>query len=506
METIDEAGALPDGVDQQSFDNPIFQGSIEEAWFDSITVMESDCDDDFLSVLDDGLSLNCFEGACASTLTPLKDTNQDEVSINTPSSSMDQNKKSQKPGSHLVGKSASVANTQSDGTLTSAKPFVSPDDVSILCVDEYSAREGGGILVNCGILPNNCLPFLAPTTTALEKRRSFSASPPNSKKKAALKLSFKRRSGEGNSVQSLFSTKDFLERPIAGSQVSFCPLEKKMFDCWSRIEPSSFRVRGENYFRDKKKEFAPNYAAYYPFGVDVYLCQQKISHISRFVELPTVNSSGKFPPILVVNVQVPFYPAAIFQNETDGEGMSIVLYFRLSESYAKELPSSFQENILKLINDEVERVKSFPMDTIAPFRDRLKILGRIANLEDLPLSAAESKLMRAYNEKPVLSRPQHEFYLGENYFEIDLDMHSFSYIPRKGFETFLDRLKLCVLDVGLTIQGNKPEELPEQVLCCVQLKGVDFANYHQLAPLSPKQESWASQQCSNDDKPPKRDI
>lgn len=60
-----------------------------------------------------------------------------------------------------------------------------------------------------------------------------------------------------------------------------------------------------SFYRDRKKELASNYAAYYPFGVDVFLSQRKIDHIAQFVKLPDVASStGDVPSILVVNVQV----------------------------------------------------------------------------------------------------------------------------------------------------------------------------------------------------------
>lgn len=427
----------------RNFSNPSSRATGEDAWFESNVAFETDCDDDFHSVHEDALSLNGSERVSLSSTTTTsstRDTDSNEV----------------------------MSQSKSDGDLNDTNQ---PDLI------DSSADEG--LLENCRILPSNCLPCLNTTTVpSIDKRRSLSSSPPSSRKKSSLRLSYKWR--EGHASGALFLSKMQLKRPIAGSQVPFCPIDKKMLDCWSTIDPNSFRVRGKTYLREKKKEFAPSHAAYNPFGVDVFLSEHKIHHVAQYVKLPVTTTSTKLPSILVVNVQIPLYPTAIFQGESDGEGMNIVLYFKLSDNYSKELPLHFQESIRRLIDDEVEKVKGFPLDTTAPFRERLKILGRVANVDDLHLSGPEKKLMQAYNEKPVLSRPQHEFYLGDNYFEIDIDMHRFGYISRKGFETFIDRLKICVLDVGLTIQGNKPEELPEQILCCVRLNGIDFMNYHQL--------------------------
>ncbi|XP_071704057.1 uncharacterized protein [Rutidosis leptorrhynchoides] len=326
-------------------------------------------------------------------------------------------------------------------------------------------------------IQNNYLPCLICTTSIDVKSKSLCSSPQSAKKKMSSRLSFKWRETQSNLC--ILSPKGILRRPIAGSQVPYCPIEIKLSDSWSPLDPSTFKVRGHNYLRDKKKECAANQAAFYLIGVDVFLSPRKIDHIARLLQLPKVESCGKIPPLLVVNLQIPLYPPAIFQHEYDGEGMSFVLYFKLSENY-DQLPNHFQENIRKIIDDEVERVRGFPVDTIASCRERLKILGWVTNLDDLHLSSAERKLMNAYNEKPVLSRPQHEFFLGENYFEIDLNMHRFSYISRKGFEAFQYRLKHCILDFGLTIQGNKAEELPECILCCLQLKEINYTNYNLL--------------------------
>ena len=86
--------------------------------------------------------------------------------------------------------------------VESRRSSVHPEELNqrpryeICSLDEHGGREDG--LLECGLIPGNCLPCLAATVPSVEKRRSLSSSPPSIRKKATHKLSFKWKDGHPN--------------------------------------------------------------------------------------------------------------------------------------------------------------------------------------------------------------------------------------------------------------------------------------------------------------------
>jgi hypothetical protein len=150
-------------------------------------------------------------------------------------------------------------------------------------------------------------------------------------------------------------------------------------------------------------------AIYRLVAVDIIRTESKASHIARLVTLPPARDAVRvgdtaLPPLLIFNLQLPSYAPGIF-GPSDGPGESVVYYFSLPEDFD---PAGFPNKAaLGLLARFISNGREADGGAT---RDRLKLIARVANVEEwaskAPLSTPEYRLLVSYNEKPLLTRPQ----------------------------------------------------------------------------------------------------
>jgi len=262
-----------------------------------------------------------------------------------------------------------------------------------------------------------------------------------------------------------------------------------MINCIGPGDPSVVPVREIGYGKSGKKSVAsPEGTPYELVAGDMFGTEAKLERVIERIRLPDANGlppmvSG-LPRFIVINYMLPDYAPALFGGPTDGPGRGLVAYFRLRADYDFEAPGNQKSLALmrRFVDDGREPDGS-------PTRDRFKLIARALNISSwtriAKISKPETTLISKYNGKPLLTRPQHSIWRGEDFLEVDLDIHTWNFLVRKMLRTMIGRLNRMDSCQAFVVQGNGDDQLPEAVLCASRMTGMDLINPARPAPADP---------------------
>eukprot|EP00793_Prasinoderma_coloniale_P006468 PRCOL_00001298-RA len=251
---------------------------------------------------------------------------------------------------------------------------------------------------------------------------------------------------------------------------------------WGQSREPRFRLRGKRYMTDRAKYVAPNVSLYKCIGADIYRGSRRLLHVARGLKLPPAPERPKhpllkdLPPFLILCWMFPDGQATLFgkQSPSTPSGM-IIQYMQLDEEVAMQYVQSGMVGLLNALAKDPPPGSSMP-NMRTDMRDRLKAVPRLFNPSGVKkmFSLPEWRLISSYNGKPVLTRPQHKFFRGENYLEINIDLYEFAYLARKALEMFRTRVSKVTVDIAFTLEGRNEKELPEILLGSTRLSKVDY--------------------------------
>ena len=261
---------------------------------------------------------------------------------------------------------------------------------------------------------------------------------------------------------------------------------------WSKTRASSFYVRSVGYKSSKLKEqSAP--PLYECLGVDVVKSSKLISGIGQssiFQRILHGESAGDItwpwlrynnskwssslgiPRLLIINAQLPYSSPSLWapQSADSDPGFSIVSYYAINPSLADDLSSKKSPppavGLLKRLMKEGQSRKE---------GTALKAIGLVDNMEEIGFP----DIVSGYNGKPVLvtKSAKLSFYPSQDQceiFEIEYDVRQWSILARKTLHSLREKFKDAKCQLGMVIEGQTDEELPEQLLGCFRINFLDI--------------------------------
>ena len=262
---------------------------------------------------------------------------------------------------------------------------------------------------------------------------------------------------------------------------------------WQEVTSNSFRLRiGPKYSRNQKK--APSDEAFYrPIACDFIKTDRAIDHVAQHFDVESYIDEQKerfqlgnntspsllpLPLLFIVNCQLPEGEPSMFSSPEDGPGRHCIMYFVLRDEIVELLVQERNNILTGIFNNTLSPGLKLSIHWFANYnqskemKGRFKVIGMIKNIADLNLSS----FITGYNGKPVLINKSGNVYSGDNYVEMDVRVHKFSYLAKKGLNFLSSKFEEIVLDIGFTIESRSDDEMPEQLLCCAQLNYLNYQN------------------------------
>jgi len=249
---------------------------------------------------------------------------------------------------------------------------------------------------------------------------------------------------------------------------------------WKDGNAPRIKVRGPSFVKDKKKvHSAPS--LYKLINVDLVTnsTQDRIAHVASHIKLPAATikrkpgTIDKLPRLIVINMQIPKAAPKFFGKADPDPGVNLLFYFEIKQdTYDTSIDPKHSSPSLHLLERFFEKLSQD--EDIAR---RFKMIGTCFNIGELGIPS----MFHSYNGKPVivfkagsLSRGLVDGKEDDMYMQVDVNVHDFAYVARKGLYTLQDDIPKMNFSCSFVLQGETPEELPEQVFGCAEMGNVNL--------------------------------